>query len=106
MLTVFTWEINSGMNRSTRGHSSMDQVRILQPEPSSKRTRVRPTECHPLGVGQPPCLCDHCSEVRQVCQRLTAAEETEVVCAEVTKKKEERKEGTEFHSGLLKTRLS
>lgn len=80
-----TWEINSGMNGCTRGYSGVDQVRILQPEPSSKRTWVRSTECHPLGVGQPTSLCDRCSEVCQVCQRLAAAEETQAVRAKVTK---------------------
>lgn len=73
------------MNGCTRGYSSMDQVRILQPEPSSKRAWVGSTKCHPFGIGQPTGLCDHCSEVCQVCQRLTAAKETQVVRAKVTK---------------------
>lgn len=92
-----TWEINRGMNRCTRGYSGVDQVRILQPEPSSERARVRSTECHPLGVGQPVSLCNHCSEVRQVCQRLPAAEEAQVLRAQVTEWKEVE-EGSDFHS--------
>lgn len=79
-----TWEINSGMNGCTRGYSGVDQVWILQPEPSSERPWVRSTERHPLGVGEPVSLCNHCSEVRQVCQRLPAAEEAQVLRAEVT----------------------
>lgn len=64
-------------------------MRILQPEPSSERTWVRPAKRHPLPLGQPSGLCHHGAEVCQVSQRLATAQEAQVVCAEVTKWGEE-----------------
>lgn len=84
-----TWEVNSSINRRTCCNRGMDQVWVLQPEPSSERTWVRPTKRHPLPVGQPSGLCHDSAEVCQVSQRLATAEETQAVCAEVTKKTEE-----------------
>lgn len=63
----------------------MDQVGVLEPEPCSERTWVRPTECHPLPVGQSSSLCYLSSEVSQVSQGLTTAQELQVVSAQVTK---------------------
>lgn len=80
-----TWEVDSSVNRCTRGHRGVDQVRILQPEPSSERAWVRPTKRHPLPVSESSDICHHRPEVCQVSQRLTTTEETQAVCADVTK---------------------
>lgn len=58
-------------------------MRVLQPEPGGQRARVRAAERHPLVVGQPSGLAHDGTEVGQVGQGLTAAEEAQVVCAEV-----------------------
>lgn len=87
---MYTWEVDRSINRCTCSNRGMDQVRVLQPEPGSERAWVRPTECQPLPVGQALVLSYHSAKVSQVSQRLTTAEETQVVCAEVTEWREER----------------
>lgn len=84
-----TWKINGGFYWCACCDRGVDQVRILQPEPSGERTWVRATKCHPLAVCQPPGLSHDSAEVSQVSQRLATAEETQVVCAEVPGSTEE-----------------
>lgn len=97
-----TWEVNSGVNRCACCNRGVDQVWILQPEPSSERTWVRATKGHPLAVCQPPGLCHNSAEVSQVSQRLATAEEMQVVCAEVPRMTKEAIEtGSQFMIKIL-----
>lgn len=80
-----TWEVDCSMNWCTGGHRGMDQVRVLEPEPCRKRTWVRAAERHPLPLGEPQGIRHDSSEVSQVSQCLAAAEEAQVVCAQVPK---------------------
>lgn len=65
----------------------MHQVGELQPEPGCQRAWVRSAKRHPFPVGQPSALAYYRTEVCQVSQCLPAAEETQVVCAQVSKRK-------------------
>lgn len=89
-VSVPTWEVDRSVDRCTRGYRGVNQVRVLQPEPSSERARVRAAERHPPPVAQPPGLSDHGAKVSQVRQRLAAAEEAQVVGAQVTKERREQ----------------
>lgn len=97
-----TWKVDSGKHGRTRGHRGMHQVRVLESEPSSKRTWIRPAERHPLPVGQPPALPHHSAEVCKVSQSLATAEETQVVCAEVPKWRKSVENKEQIHKHKVK----
>jgi len=86
-----TWEVNGRMHRRAAGHGGVYQVRILQPEPRGQRARVWATERHPLAGGQAAGLRQGGAEVGQVSQGLPAAEEAQVLCAQVPEWKTGRK---------------